>query len=104
MCFGYNVYTYADHEMNCSTAAMRHIGSSKFDPYSAVAGSAAGTWKVFKLTLFYLITSLALYGPLHGGANEAAFGHVNPNRKRLKMSQNSLKVSKIRKRADGFGP
>lgn len=45
---------HADHEMNCSTAAMRHIGSSRVDPYSAVAGAAA-----------------ALYGPLHGGANEA---------------------------------
>ncbi|KAJ1923715.1 hypothetical protein IWQ60_005691 [Tieghemiomyces parasiticus] len=45
---------HADHELNCSTAAMRHIGSSRVDPYSAVAGASA-----------------ALYGPLHGGANEA---------------------------------
>eukprot|EP00842_Homolaphlyctis_polyrhiza_P005651 jgi/Hompol1/6087/HPOL_004841-RA len=45
---------HADHEMNCSTASMRHIGSSLVDPYSCVAGAAA-----------------ALYGPLHGGANEA---------------------------------
>ncbi|KAI9296527.1 citrate synthase [Neoconidiobolus thromboides FSU 785] len=45
---------HADHELNCSTAAMRHIGSSRVDPYSAIAGAAA-----------------ALYGPLHGGANEA---------------------------------
>ncbi|KAJ1658785.1 hypothetical protein IWQ61_002030 [Dispira simplex] len=45
---------HADHELNCSTAAMRHIGSSQVDPYSAVAGASA-----------------ALYGPLHGGANEA---------------------------------
>ena len=45
---------HADHEMNCSTAAMRHIGSSRVDPYSAISGAAA-----------------ALYGPLHGGANEA---------------------------------
>jgi citrate synthase len=45
---------HADHELNCSTAAMRHIGSSLVDPYSAIAGAAA-----------------ALYGPLHGGANEA---------------------------------
>ncbi|TPX34870.1 hypothetical protein SmJEL517_g02651 [Synchytrium microbalum] len=45
---------HADHEMNCSTAAMRHIGSSLVDPYSAVTGAIA-----------------ALYGPLHGGANEA---------------------------------
>jgi citrate synthase len=33
---------HADHEMNCSTAAMRHIGSSRVDPYSAVAGASAG--------------------------------------------------------------
>jgi citrate synthase len=45
---------HADHEQNCSTNVMRSIGSSKADPYSALAGAAA-----------------ALYGPLHGGANEA---------------------------------
>src|SRR5262245_30475037 len=45
---------HADHEQNCSTNAMRSIGSSHVDPYSALAGAAA-----------------ALYGPLHGGANEA---------------------------------
>src|SRR6476661_340219 len=45
---------HADHEQNCSTTAMRVIGSSQVDPYSAIAGAAA-----------------ALYGPLHGGANEA---------------------------------
>ena len=44
---------HADHEQNCSTSAMRSIGSSHVDPYSALAGAAA-----------------ALYGPLHGGANE----------------------------------
>jgi citrate synthase len=45
---------HADHEQNCSTAAVRGVGSSKVDPYSAVAAGVA-----------------ALYGPLHGGANEA---------------------------------
>jgi citrate synthase len=45
---------HADHEQNCSASAMRSIGSSRVDPYSALAGAAA-----------------ALYGPLHGGANEA---------------------------------
>ncbi len=45
---------HADHEQNCGTATMRVIGSSHSDPYSAVAGAAG-----------------ALYGPLHGGANEA---------------------------------
>ncbi|MFO7303149.1 MAG: citrate synthase [Acidobacteriota bacterium] len=45
---------HADHEQNCSTNAMRGIGSSHADPFSSLAGAAA-----------------ALYGPLHGGANEA---------------------------------
>ena len=45
---------HADHEQNCSTSAMRGIGSSEVDPYSAAAGAVG-----------------ALYGPLHGGANEA---------------------------------
>jgi citrate synthase len=45
---------HADHEQNCSTNAMRAVGSSHVDPYSAVAGAAAALW-----------------GPLHGGANEA---------------------------------
>ncbi|HLW70884.1 MAG TPA: citrate synthase [Candidatus Binataceae bacterium] len=45
---------HADHEQNCSTNAMRAVGSSQVDPYSAVAAATA-----------------ALYGPLHGGANEA---------------------------------
>src|SRR2546422_1156594 len=51
---------HADHEQNCSTNAMRSIGSSQVDPYSAVAGAAA-----------------ALYGPLHGGANEAVLRMLN---------------------------
>jgi len=56
---------HADHEQNCSTSAMRGIGSAQSDPYSSLAGAAA-----------------ALYGPLHGGANEAVLrmlkeiGHV----------------------------
>jgi citrate synthase len=45
---------HADHEQNCSTNAVRAVGSSQVDPYSAVASGVA-----------------ALYGPLHGGANEA---------------------------------
>jgi citrate synthase len=45
---------HVDHEQNCSTSAMRNVGSSHVDPYSALAAAAA-----------------ALYGPLHGGANEA---------------------------------
>jgi citrate synthase len=45
---------HADHEQNCSTNAVRAVGSSQVDPYSATAAGIA-----------------ALYGPLHGGANEA---------------------------------
>ncbi len=44
---------HADHEQNCSTNAVRSVGSSRVDPYSAIAAGVA-----------------ALYGPLHGGANE----------------------------------
>ncbi len=51
---------HADHEQNCSTNAMRAVGSSQVDPYSAVAAASA-----------------ALYGPLHGGANEAVIHMLN---------------------------
>jgi citrate synthase len=57
---------HADHEQNCGTTAMRVVGSSHADPYSAAAAAAS-----------------ALYGPLHGGANEAVLkmlgdiGHID---------------------------
>jgi citrate synthase len=51
---------HADHEQNCGTNAMRAVGSSKVDPYSATAAAAA-----------------ALYGPRHGGANEAVLRMLN---------------------------
>jgi citrate synthase len=51
---------HADHEQNCSTSAMRGVGSSEVDPYSACAAAIA-----------------ALYGPLHGGANEAVLRMLN---------------------------
>lgn len=51
---------HADHEQNCSTSVMRNVGSSQADPYVACAGAAA-----------------ALYGPLHGGANEAVLRMLN---------------------------
>jgi citrate synthase len=51
---------HADHEQNCSTNAMRSVGSSMVDPYSSIAGAIA-----------------ALYGPLHGGANEAVLRMLN---------------------------
>lgn len=51
---------HADHEQNCSTAVMRAIGSANADPYSSMAGATA-----------------ALYGPLHGGANEAVLAMLS---------------------------
>jgi citrate synthase len=51
---------HADHEQNCSTNAMRSIGSAHTDPFSSLAGAAA-----------------ALYGPLHGGANEQVLRMLN---------------------------
>ncbi|HEX2550683.1 MAG TPA: citrate/2-methylcitrate synthase, partial [Nocardioidaceae bacterium] len=51
---------HADHEQNCSTNAVRSVGSSQVDPYSATAAGIA-----------------ALYGPLHGGANEAVLRMLN---------------------------
>jgi citrate synthase len=51
---------HADHEQNCSTNAVRGVGSSRVDPYSAIAAGVA-----------------ALYGPLHGGANEAVLRMLN---------------------------
>ncbi len=73
---------HADHEQNCSANAMRAIGSSQVDPYSALAGAAA-----------------ALYGPLHGGANEAVLvmlreigdiGHVPEFIKKVKAGEGRL--------------
>ena len=58
---------HADHEQNCSTNAVRSVGSSQVDPYSAVAAGIA-----------------ALYGPLHGGANEAVLAMLN----RIGMTDN----------------
>ena len=54
---------HAEHEMNCSTAAARHLASSGVDVYSAVAGAVG-----------------ALYGPLHGGANEAVLKMLGADR------------------------
>jgi citrate synthase len=58
---------HADHEQNCSTSAVRSVGSSQVDPYSAVAAGVA-----------------ALYGPLHGGANEAVLRML----KRIETTEN----------------
>jgi citrate synthase len=77
---------HADHEQNCSTNAMRAIGSSKVDPYSAMAGAAA-----------------ALYGPLHGGANEAVLRMLNQIGDVKNIPSFVEKVKKGEGRLMGFG-
>ncbi|MFL5819594.1 MAG: citrate synthase [Solirubrobacteraceae bacterium] len=77
---------HADHEQNCSTSAVRQVGSSQVDPYSAVAAGVA-----------------ALYGPLHGGANEAVLRML----KRIESKDNVADFIKGVKDGDerlmGFG-
>jgi citrate synthase len=77
---------HADHEQNCGTNAMRGIGSSQVDPYSAVAGAAA-----------------ALYGPLHGGANEAVLRMLMAIGSKDKVPEFIDKVKKGEGRLMGFG-
>ncbi|CAG8708415.1 3606_t:CDS:10, partial [Acaulospora morrowiae] len=77
---------HADHELNCSTAAMRHIGSSLVDPYSAVAGAAA-----------------ALYGPLHGGANEAVLRMLEEIGSAEKVPIFLAEVKERKRKLFGFG-
>jgi citrate synthase len=77
---------HADHEQNCSTSAVRSVGSSHVDPYSATAAGIA-----------------ALYGPLHGGANEAVLKML----KRIEKKENIPDFIKRVKEGDeklmGFG-
>jgi len=77
---------HADHEQNCSTTAMRGIGSSRVDPYSALAGAAA-----------------ALYGPLHGGANEAVLHMLKEIGTMSAIPSFIEKVKKGEGRLMGFG-
>jgi citrate synthase len=79
---------HADHEQNCSTSAMRNIGSSHVDPYSALAGAAA-----------------ALYGPLHGGANEAVLRMLNEigSVSRVPEFIKKVKSGEANNRLMGFG-
>jgi len=77
---------HADHEQNCSTNAMRGIGSSQPDPYSSVAGAAA-----------------ALYGPLHGGANEAVLRMLMEIGSKGKVPEFIEKVKGGSGRLMGFG-
>ncbi|HEV8719506.1 MAG TPA: citrate synthase [Candidatus Binatia bacterium] len=77
---------HADHEQNCSTNAMRGVGSSQVDPYSAVAAAAA-----------------ALYGPLHGGANEAVLRMLMGIGSKDKVPEFIKKVKGGEGRLMGFG-
>jgi len=77
---------HADHEQNCSANAMRSVGSSQVDPYSAVAAAAA-----------------ALYGPLHGGANEAVLRMLMEIGAKDKVPEFIKKVKGGEGRLMGFG-
>ena len=78
---------HADHEQNCSTNAMRSIGSSHADPFSALAGAAA-----------------ALYGPLHGGANEAVLRMLAAIGHREERAEVRPEGKEGRGASDGFWP
>ncbi len=77
---------HADHEQNCSGNAMRSVGSSHVDPYSAVAAAIA-----------------ALYGPLHGGANEAVLHMLKEIGSKDKVAAHIKKVKAGEVRLMGFG-
>ncbi|UJR82778.1 citrate synthase [Sandaracinus amylolyticus] len=77
---------HADHEQNCSSTAMRGVGSSKVDPYSALAAACA-----------------ALYGPLHGGANEEVIHMLHKIGSKGKVPEFIESVKKGEGRLMGFG-
>jgi citrate synthase len=77
---------HADHEQNCSTNAVRGVGSSQVDPYSAVAAGVA-----------------ALYGPLHGGANEAVLRMLRRIEKKENIPDFLEGVKNREERLMGFG-
>ena len=77
---------HADHEQNCSTSAMRGVGSSQVDPYSAAAAASA-----------------ALYGPLHGGANEAVLRMLDEIGSLDKVPAFIKEVKEGKGRLMGFG-
>jgi citrate synthase len=77
---------HADHEQNCSASAMRGIGSSHVDPYSAIAGAAA-----------------ALYGPLHGGANEEVLHMLDAIGSKANVPAFIKEVKEGKGRLMGFG-
>jgi citrate synthase len=77
---------HADHEQNCSANAMRSVGSSHVDPFSAVAAAIT-----------------ALYGPLHGGANEAVLRMLKQIGSKDKVAEHIKKVKTGEGRLMGFG-
>lgn len=77
---------HAEHEMNCSSAAMRHLASSGTDPYTALAGAAG-----------------ALYGPLHGGANQAVLQMLESIGKVENIPQFIENVKSKKQKLMGFG-
>ncbi|HLC43402.1 MAG TPA: citrate synthase [Methylomirabilota bacterium] len=77
---------HADHEQNCSTSVMRAVGSSQADPYSAAAAACA-----------------ALYGPLHGGANEAVLRMLMAIGSKDKVPEFIRRVKAGEGRLMGFG-
>ena len=77
---------HADHEQNCSTSAMRAIGSSRADPYSSLAGAAA-----------------ALSGPLHGGANAEVLKMLHDIGERKLVPEYMQRVKQGEFRLMGFG-
>ena len=77
---------HADHEQNCSTSAMRNVGSSHVDPYSSIAAAAA-----------------ALYGPLHGGANEMVLRMLNEIGSKDRIPDFIKRVKAGEGRLMGFG-
>jgi citrate synthase len=77
---------HADHEQNCSTNAVRAVGSSQVDPYSAVAAGVG-----------------ALYGPLHGGANEAVLAMLKRIGSTDNVSDFIAGVKDGKERLMGFG-
>ncbi len=77
---------HADHEQNCSTSAMRGVGSAHTDPYSAVAAATA-----------------ALYGPLHGGANEMVLRMLSEIGSKNRVPEYVKRVKAGEVRLMGFG-
>jgi citrate synthase len=77
---------HADHEQNCSTSAMRQVGSSRPDPYSAAAAAIA-----------------ALYGPLHGGANEQVLRMLTDIGKPENVASYVAAAKDGKRRLMGFG-